>query len=94
MTEKEELLEAYRRELHNIAVARDPLAAEKAMCKARVYVGELKHNHKLGEKDSFPQPTPPRLAAWTPVLCSRLSLWESFSQDTGSCSFSANTCAL
>lgn len=51
MTEKEELLEAYRKELHNIAVARDPLAAEKAMCKARVYVGELKHNHKLGEKD-------------------------------------------
>lgn len=51
MTEKEELLEAYRKEIHNIAVARDPLTAEKAMCKARIYIGELQHNHKLSVKD-------------------------------------------
>ena len=51
MTEKEELLEAYRKEIHNIATARDPVEIEKAMCKARIYIGELKHNHKLSVKD-------------------------------------------
>ena len=51
MTEKEELLEAYRKEIHNIATARDPVEVEKAMCKARIYIGELKHNHKLSVKD-------------------------------------------
>lgn len=49
MTEKEELLEAYRKELHNIAMAKDPLAAEMAMRKARIYVGELKN--KVSDKD-------------------------------------------
>ena len=51
MTEKEELLEAYRKEIHNIATATDPVEVEKAMCKARIYIGELKHNHKLSVKD-------------------------------------------
>lgn len=51
MTEKEELLEAYRKEIHNIATARNPVEVEKAMCKARIYIGELKHNHKLSVKD-------------------------------------------
>ena len=51
MTEKEELLEAYRKEIHNIATARDPVEVEKAICKARIYIGELKHNHKLSVKD-------------------------------------------
>ena len=41
MTEKEELLEAYRKEIHNIATARDLVEVEKAMCKARIYIGEL-----------------------------------------------------
>ena len=31
MTEKEELLEAYRKEIHNIATARDPVEVEKAI---------------------------------------------------------------
>lgn len=51
MTEKEELLEAYRKEIHNIATARDLVEVEKAMCKARIYIGELQHNHKLSVKD-------------------------------------------
>lgn len=49
MHEKEELLTAYKKELHNIAMASDPLAAELAMRKARIYIGELKS--RLSEKD-------------------------------------------
>ena len=51
MTEKEELLEAYRKEIHNLATARNPVEAEKAMRKARIYIGELNENHKLSVKD-------------------------------------------